>query len=139
MGKPCSKWWGMARALVAGGIALFFLVQTLAFVFSPNGRIAFSNGDAGASIAMAGEVCHAGSDDSGKTPAPNHKHHRHCALCAADNRHLALPAFVLIAAVVVFTAPRPDDAWAPFSHDELTPLPLGWTSSWSSRAPPPIG
>ena len=46
----------MARALVAGGIALFFLVQTLAFVFSPNGRIAFSNGDAGASIAMAGEV-----------------------------------------------------------------------------------
>jgi hypothetical protein len=139
MEKHCSKRRGTARALVTSGIALFFLVQTLAFVFSPNGRIAFSNGSAGvSSIAMTGEICHVGAGDGDRAPAPNHKHHRHCAVCVADNRNAPIPAVVLIAAVVVFIAPPPDEARAWFVHDELAPLPLGWTSSWSSRAPPPI-
>ena len=137
MGKHGSKSGRTAFPLVASGIALFFLVQTLAFVFSPNGRIAFSNGDAGlSSIAMAGEICLANSDDGGKAPGPNHKHHRHCAVCAASNRDFPLPALALIAAVIVFNAPPSDEAPPRFIHDELAPSPLGWTSSWSSRAPP---
>jgi hypothetical protein len=139
MGTHCSKRRGRTRVLVTGVIALFFLVQTLAFVFSQNGRIAFSNDDGGASsIAMAGEICHAGPDDGGKAPGPNHEHHRHCALCTASNRDISLPALSLIAAVIVFIAPPSDEAPARLIHDELAPPPLGWTSSWSSRAPPSI-
>ena len=137
MGKQGSKSGRTTYSLVTSGIALFFLVQTLAFVFSPNGRIAFSNGGAGASsIAMAGEVCLANADDGGKAPKPNHQHHRHCAVCVASNRDFPLPASALIAAVVAFIPPPPDEAPPRFSRDELAPPPLGWTSSWSSRAPP---
>jgi len=137
MGKRGSKLRRTAFPLVTSGIALFFLVQTLAFVFSPNGRIAFTNGDAGvSSIAMAGDICRADSDDSGKAPWRNHQHHRHCAVCAVSNRDFPPPALALIAAIFVFIAPPSNEAPARFSHDELAPPPLGWTSSWSSRAPP---
>ena len=76
MGKQGSKSGRTTYSLVTSGIALFFLVQTLAFVFSPNGRIAFSNGGAGASsIAMAGEVCLANADDGGKAPKLESRRH----------------------------------------------------------------
>jgi hypothetical protein len=51
---------GFTRGFFVGGVACLFLLQALAFVFSSNGRIAFASGDGGASIAMAGEICHAG-------------------------------------------------------------------------------
>jgi hypothetical protein len=132
---------GFTRGFFAGGVACLFLLQALAFVFSSNGRIAFASGDGEASIAMAGEICHAGahdSADSGKAPAP-HGHHHHCALCAVGNHHHAVYTIAILASVIIILTPRSNDAPALFVHDELAPPPLGWTSSWSSRAPPPIG
>ncbi len=140
MGKHCSKWRGPACALVTSGIALAFLAQMLAFVFSPSGRLAFSNGDADASIAMAGEICHASSDDAGKAPAQPARH-QHCALCSIGNHAHELDPVVLVASIVIVPAPGSGDGnargWSLF--DNLLSLPIGWTSSWSSRAPPPIG
>lgn len=123
-----------ARPIVAGAVACLFLLQTLAFVFSSNGRIAFSSGDVGASIAMAGEICQA-KTDGGKAPAHS-SHSHHCALCSTGDRDHAVDAVALLATVIVVLAPHSNDAPAWFVHDEPTPSPLGWASSWSSRAPP---
>jgi hypothetical protein len=116
---------------------LLFLVQTLIFVFSSNGRLAFASGDAGASIVMAGEICHASSDDGGKAPAqPAHQHH--CTLCTANHLHNAVYTVGILASVIALLTPRSDEAPTRLIHDELAPPPLGWTSSWSSRAPPSL-
>ena len=136
MGKHCSSSRGTARALVTGLAALAFLVQALAFVFSTSGRIAYSSGNAGAPIAMAGDICHAKPDDSGKSPAQPARHH-YCTVCSiANNGQGAVDAIALAAGVVIVFAPRSDDAPTWFHLDYLSPLPVGWTSSWSSRAPP---
>jgi hypothetical protein len=126
---------GNRRSLLAVAVLCLFLLQALAFVFSPNGRIAFSSGDAGVSIAMAGEMCHAKSDESGKAPAqPAHFHH--CALCSIANNTQALDAVALAASVIAVLEPRSGDAPAWFvTYEHSRPI-LGWTSCWSSRAPP---
>jgi hypothetical protein len=140
MGKNRSTAGGTERALVTSVVALLFLVQTLAFILSPTGRIAFSSSAAGASIAMAGEICHINSDDSGKTPSQPSRHH-HCALCTVGNCAHEADALSLTPSVAMALAlpSRDEDApgW-PYA-DDLPSLPVGWTSSWSSRAPPPIG
>jgi len=137
MGIRRSKSKGTQCALITSAVALLFLLQTLAFVFSTSGRLAFSNGDAGASIAMAGEICHASSDDGGKAPAqPAHQHH--CTLCTANHLHNAVYPVGILASVIAFLTPQSDEAPARLILDELAPPPLGWTSSWSSRAPPSL-
>ncbi len=138
MGKHRSKSGRAAHALGASGIALLFLVQTLAFILSPTGRIAFSSSAAGASIAMAGEICHANSDDGDKTQAQPARHH-HCALCKVGNSAHEADAISLTPSVVIVLALLSRDGNAPgWPHAECLPsFPVGWTSSWSSRAPPP--
>lgn len=139
MGENCSKSGRAARALGASGIALLFLVQTLAFILSPTGRIAFSFSAAGASIAMAGEICHASTDDGDKTPAQPIRHHQ-CALCTVGNSAHEADAMALTPSVAIVLALLSRDVSAPgWPHaDDLPSLPVGWTSSWSSRAPPPL-
>lgn len=121
--------------ILAGAVACMFLLQTLAFVFSSNGRIAFASRDAGASIAMAGEICQSKTDNGGKAPAHS-GHHHHCALCSIGDRDQAADAIAILASVIVAPTPRSNDAPAWFVRDEPAPSPLGWTSSWSSRGPP---
>ena len=58
----------IARTLLSSVVASLFLLQAVAFIFSSNGRVAFSNGEAGASIAMAGEICVAKTDDEARRP-----------------------------------------------------------------------
>jgi len=125
----------MARSLLSSAVAGLFLLQILAFVVSSNGRIAFSSGDAGASIAMAGEICGAKTDDGGKAPAQP-SHHHHCALCSVGSDDDGVDAVAHLAKVIIVLTPRSDDATTWCVDDDLAPFPLGWTSSWSSRAPP---
>ena len=138
MGKAGLNSGRSIRELIAVAVACLFLLQALGFVFSANGRFAFSNGGSGASIAMAGEICHdANLVDSGKPPSPNHKHHQNCAFCTAGTRSFPLPAVILIAVTVAMIAPHLDEFREWIIDGEQTPLSaLGWTSSWSSRAPP---
>ena len=139
MGNHRPKVWGTAHALGTSVIALLFLVQTLAFILSSNGRIAFSSSAAGASIAMAGEICHINSDDSGKTPSQPSRHH-HCALCTLGNCAHDADAIALTPSVVivpVLPSQHGNVPGWPYA-DDLHSLPVGWTSSWSSRAPPAI-
>jgi hypothetical protein len=128
-----------SHSLLAGAVACLFLLQTLGIIFSANGRIVFSNGDGAASIIMADEVCHANSGDSGKTPAQQAGHH-HCILCAIGNNDHDADAVALAASVVILPAPQSENGnargWS--LPDDLPSLPVGWSSSWSSRAPPSI-
>ncbi len=139
MGIRRSKSRGTPCALITSGVALLFLVQMLAFIFSPNGRIAFSTSDAGASIAMAGEICHTSPSGEDETPPQPARHH-HCTLCSIAYNSRTLDAIFLAASFVVMPAPRSGHGNAPSwsLSDNLPSLPVGWTSSWSSRAPPPI-
>ena len=139
MGTNGSTMGETARALVTSVVGLLFVVQTLAFILSPAGRIAFSSSAAGASIAMAGEICHLNSDNSGKTPALPGRHH-HCALCTVSNCAHEADAIALMPNVVIVPALLSQHGNAPgWAYSGNLPLlPVGWTSSWSSRAPPPI-
>ncbi len=127
----------IVRTLLSSVVASLFLLQVVAFIFSLNGRVAFSSGEAGASITMAGENCRAMTDDGGKAPAQP-SHHHHCAVCCIGRHDDAIGAVADLAQVIIGLTPRSGDAPAWFVHDELALRPLGWTSSWSSRAPPAI-
>lgn len=127
-----------SRSLLAGAVACFFLLQALALVFSTHGHIVFSNEGSAASIIMADEICHANSDDSRKTPAQPAGHH-HCILCTIASSAGESNAMALVASVIL-PAPRSGNGNARGGSlpDDLLLLPLGWSSSWSSRAPPSI-
>jgi hypothetical protein len=118
-------------ALIA---ALSFAVQILAFVLSPNGRVAFATGAAGAALAMSGEFCMAPDSHGGGRPDRPAAHH-HCAFCPIGDRDAGLVGACVVPAVL---GPLPAMAVgsAPFFADAPRRRPPGWTSSWSSRAPP---
>ncbi|PWB83499.1 MAG: hypothetical protein C3F11_06280 [Methylocystaceae bacterium] len=123
--------------MLAGAVAWLFLLQSLAFALSPSGRTVSSNDPQGAALSMVGEFCDVEAHADDKAPSQHHHHHQQCALCVADNRNLSLDdAVAFVATVIVLALPqsRATPAWV--CRDESTPPPLGWTSSWSSRAPP---
>lgn len=125
---------GMARAFFSSVVAGLFLFQILTFVIS-SGPPASLAGDAGASIALTGELCLGVTDNGGKPPAhPNH--HHHCALCPTGHYDDSVEALADLAKVIGVLTPRSDAAPKRHIPDDLTPSPAGWTSSWSSRAPP---
>ncbi|WP_158658885.1 hypothetical protein [Methylocystis bryophila] len=78
--------------------------------------------------------CH----DAGGSQAPAKVSHDCCAHCTAAGRDAAMQ---LLAAVVDFIlAPTPSVVAFAFSRPLVrNPVPLGLTTSWSSRAPPRVG
>jgi len=116
-------------------VACLFLLQALAFIFSANGRVAFSSAGAGASIAMAGEICHAKADDDDKAPAHS-DHHSHCDVCSIGNHDQVASAVAILPRVIAVLVPRSDEAPAWFVFKEPTLASDASVSSWSSRAPP---
>lgn len=140
-GSAMAKLWPglrrMARAPVTHGIVALFLLQTLAFVFSSNGRVVFAGADAGSSIAMAGEICQSMARGDGEPPA-RPTHHHHCTLCSAGGDGQAENVAAFLARVILVLAPRSDAAPAWPLRNDAASFPTGWTSSWSSRAPPPL-
>jgi hypothetical protein len=140
MVKPRPKSKRMPRAFLAGAVACLFFLQTLSFVFFPNGRIAFARGDTGGSIMMTADICRAAQDDGGKFPAtPAHPGHcHHCILCTIGAHDSTLNAMALLANVFVLLSPRSDDAPAWSRREERTPWPSGFASAWLSGVPPPV-
>ena len=125
---------GKARALFSSVVAGLFFMQVLGLIVSSSGCVTFSSDDTGVSVAMAGEYCGGKTHDGDRQPAQPSYHH--CALCSIGYYDDAVDAVANLAEVIIVLTPRSDAAVAWFIHDELAPPPLGWTSSWSSRAPP---
>jgi hypothetical protein len=125
-----------ARAIVAGVVACLLALQGFALAASA-GSLSRADRLVGCSAATL-DIDAAGVAAAGDE-GPSHGHREHyecCAFCAAGGRDalllllpLALVAIAVlgpVAQVFVLRAPRDDSA----------AKPLGWASSWSSRAPP---
>jgi hypothetical protein len=139
MVKPRPKSQRTQRAFLASVVACLFLLQTLTFAFSSNGRIAFPWGDAGGSIVLAGEICGAAPDDGGKSPAyPGPGHCHHCILCTIGAHDSTLNALAVLANVFVLLSPQSDDAPAWSHREERAPWRSGFASVWLSGVPPPV-
>lgn len=123
------------RALVAGVMTLLFVVQIAFLQVSPLRSTVEATG-AGPAVAasIVDEICHT---DGGAAPGEDKNAPcSHCVLCGSASRldaALLLPLRVAILLTLV-PAPASPTSWA--LETPLAPRPLGWTSSWSSRAPP---
>ncbi|ATQ66822.1 MULTISPECIES: hypothetical protein [Methylosinus] len=116
----------MARRLVAGAAALLFALQALALVGAAAAR---ASGAFGAGVSAT--RCVGASDDA---PITRHGAEDHCLQCAS--RETPGPAAVEPSKTRVFV---PFGVrWSIWSRDadSARAPPLGWASSWSSRAPP---
>jgi len=122
---PWARLSGVAVALV--------VLQLLTVVFPLQGVAAVSGAKVDASVTMAGKLCRIDTGDD-NAPAQSGPHH-HCTLCSNGNYDEAVAVADLAKVIFVFV-PRSDEAPRWFVHDDPSPSPPGWTSSWSSRAPP---
>jgi len=122
-----------AAHFIAGAVACLFLLQSFAFIAS-NTEAASASGRLGAALSFTVDIC--GADHAGDKDRPDH-HRPHCALCITSNRDLSLSgAVALVATILVLALPQSDGVPAWIRRDDPTPAPVGWASSWSSRAPP---
>ncbi|WP_457796517.1 hypothetical protein [Methylocystis sp. S23] len=78
--------------------------------------------------------CAANESPDGPPAPAHHAHGEHCLICAAAGVAQPVRTIVAImAATIERSAPSPQE-WR--QRDECPPPVSGWTSSWSSRAPP---
>ena len=127
------------QAVIRSVLACLIVLQALAFAASP----AFAkNAPDGADHTLAPSTiegdCHALGGD--KAPAQGrHDHAQCCVLCSANGRDAAeLLTAAILFAVAFCSAPELAISLVRFSNVDFNDHPLGWTSSWSSRAPPQI-
>ncbi len=75
-----------------------------------------------------------------QTPGiPARQHHDHsdcCVFCSGGNRDASADVVAILVSFVIFFAPRTDGSVRVVIRHDLVPRPIGWASSWSSRAPP---
>ncbi|WP_166143447.1 hypothetical protein [Methylosinus sp. RM1] len=114
------------RRLLACATVFLALLQAVALF----GSMARAHGSAGPGLS-ASSLCAAIRDSDGR-PIAHHIGEHHCVLCT--DRSVEPPALAPIAAPLPL---RPDGV-ASIGARALSPRapPLGWASSWSSRAPP---
>ncbi|MGO9774227.1 MAG: hypothetical protein ACLPSW_32680 [Roseiarcus sp.] len=126
------------RIVAAAAMCLFFL-RAVAFVVLPNGPAALGpHSSVFAAVTLAKQFCAAAAIADGKTPPPHREHHENCIFCVSPShasdfdRTVSPTASALSTFWPVFAAL----IW-PTPADSVT-APLGWASSWSSRAPPSL-
>lgn len=124
------------RAIIAGAIACLFLLKGLALAASP-GLMEIAHGGGGSIVdaAVVGKHC----DAHGGEGAPLHGDHSHsqcCIFCAASGRDASFSVVAAFLATVIYLMPEAAVSTVRFFTDDPDGRPIGWTSSWSSRAPP---
>jgi hypothetical protein len=115
----------MARLLVAGAAALLFALQALAFVGAAAAR-----GDGASGAGVSESRCDGARDDA---PITRHAADDHCLQCAS--REAPAPAVEPSKTRVFAPLAVHGPLWSNNANSPRAP-PLGWASSWSSRAPP---
>ena len=121
------------RALLASATVCLLILQSFAFTCSPppmrEGAATVS-----AKAFMPAPECHHAGDPT----APEHSSHDCCVYCSVADRDALAQAIAFVADFVI--APTPSVVAAVYYQvDVQNPVPLGLTTSWSSRAPPRIG
>ena len=120
------------QVIIAGIIACLIVLQGLVFAASPAlaGRASHSV----AASTIKGDCDALGGD---KGPAQRHLDHSQCCiLCRAGVRDFG-PLFLSpLPVIVARSTPEPALYFGPFLNDAFDKHPIGWTTSWSSRASP---
>lgn len=124
-----------ARDLIACAVACFLFLHAWAPFLPSSGKLSLPESAPGAAISISGQFCdgdaHHGND------APSQEHRQHCVLCSVGARDIALYAAALIVTIVYLVLPRFEAGPLRARRgDDAAPPPIGWISSWSSRAPP---
>ena len=127
------------QAIFRGFLAFLIVLQTAVLAASP----AFANKAPDSASANGSLIastingdCHAPGGE--KSPAQGrHDHSQCCILCSASARDSGeLLAAAILLGLATYSAPEPTLHFIHFSNVDFNVPPLGWTSSWSSRAPP---
>lgn len=124
----------LTRAVIAGVVTLLLVLQGL--VFAGSAALARTAGD-GVSPSVVASASHCIPSSGDTDPAKRHADHSLCCIfCNANVRDatfIGVAAFLVAMTVAVgaaaATVVRPN-------RDDFDKHPTGWTSSWSSRAPP---
>lgn len=116
-------------------VAVLFILQTIAS-WGDSTDFAHQNAGSGAGDSMVSQYCGA----SGKSDSPAQQHRKHCdscILCASSGGRYEAPQFI---ATPSHESPYRTPISSPHLIRRLVDPPTsdttGWTSSWSSRAPP---
>jgi len=120
------------------GIPAIIIACLLFFQLLANAALAQSHTSGPLGFETSSPFAVAGFCTDHSESAPSQKHHKHsdcCVFCKAGGRD---HPFLLPVATPGFTVAvrRPTYAEANKFVDELANEPVGWASSWSSRAPP---
>jgi ABC-type nickel/cobalt efflux system permease component RcnA len=90
------------------------------------------------SLAPTAEYCAIQKAAAGPSDAPGHHHHRHhhhdCVGCSASQLAAPVRAAMLVVLARLVPVAHTSKVWP--LRDESPPPLSGWSSSWSSRAPP---
>jgi len=127
-----------ARVVIAAVVVCLIVLQSFALATSP----AFAGGargpaSHGAAISAVGGHCDALRGD--KAPAQGRCDHSQCCIfCRADGHDASSVIMAALFTVLIYSAPEASLSAARFTKNDFVEHPIGWTSSWSSRAPPAI-
>lgn len=122
------------RAAMAGAVALLCLFQGLVFAASPHGRTShLESAGPGVETSVAGQICKVDGGENAPTQT-DHGHAQCCILCATSGAHVA-PLLVVGLGIAYSALEQALPAGRHVADDTDRRL-IGWTTSWSSRAPP---
>ncbi|PWB82971.1 MAG: hypothetical protein C3F11_09085 [Methylocystaceae bacterium] len=112
-------------------------LQSVALGLSAQGSAFRAAAEQSVILAATGEQCNVGAVDVGNGPAPMpHDHAQCCILCMSQQSAEVLASTAIVIARAVFSWPRAVSATVCYFREDAGGIPLGWTASWSSRAPP---
>jgi hypothetical protein len=124
-----------ARAIIVGVFACLFALQGLGLTAAP----AFA-GDAGSSanqsVIVSTNDGWCGAVGSDTVPAQGRHNPSECLFCKASGRDAAFANIVASIGIVTYWPPETIVSLVRFIVDASSKPPIGWASSWSSRAPP---
>jgi len=125
------------RASVAWVVLCLFVLQASIVGFPRH--IANEPHFAGSGMATAavGGTCHAEGGESAPDQG-RHDHSRCCIFCAAGTRDASLVFVFVIFDIAIGLAYETVASVNLSSPDDRIELPIGWNSTWSSRAPPAV-
>ena len=135
--KPVTCRTFSARAIIAIVLVGLFVLQGLVFSVPSHVRLVHGGTNPDVLAWIGGEHCiYPDAHGDGK-PAPEQHDHSQCYIrCAFNDQGGSFHQLATLASSIVFPAPRATAPIIRFAFYPSVGRPLGWVSSWSSRAPP---
>ena len=120
-----------ARAVLAAIVACLLVLQVILTIGASPSRSAHATGV----VAMDTDHC----ENGGAHPGSSHNHRQHsdcCIVCTAQSRDAAVLFAIILFALTIVLAPLGLVSRLRRATISRGAPPLGWATSWSSRAPP---